>query len=29
MDDFINHSKNPKLLKKFYELLLILAFRSE
>jgi hypothetical protein len=29
MDDIINQSKNPKLLKKFYELMLILAFRSD
>ena len=29
MDDIINQSKNPKLLKKLYELMLILAFRSD
>ena len=28
MDDFINHSKNSKILKKFYELILVLAFYS-
>jgi hypothetical protein len=28
MDEFINHSKNQKFLRKFYELLLSLAFYS-
>jgi len=29
MDEFINHSKNQKFLKKFYELVVCLAFYSD